>query len=224
MKECIICGATIHGKRADAKYCSTKCANDAKAAAAAEKFLINNRPQQASLYGFQPEHPQRIDKPADELRTTEKHHFQTIMDMERNHTEKVNDLNLKLLNADFEKKGLEKEILDLKAKHSEELAASKTSTTKDTVNLIAQMPAVQGFLGGLSNKMMSKGGSALAGIEEFNENEKQIINGIRALSPEVQPYFVQMAYTFFSKPTEEQTNLVQLVTSFLTGEQDSDDI
>lgn len=222
--KCEVCGKTIRRKKIGSKYCSAYCVGRAKRERAKEReFLKLNGMETACT-----ENEQKTEKMKqtvyDELRTVEKENFNTILELRASYDEKMlilRDLNLK---QDFKIQSLEKEILDLNSKHSQQLEDASKSTTKDTVQAITQMPAIQTALGALAGNIIPSTNTGLNGVDGYSTQEKQIIDAIRRMQPDAQAHLCQMLYVLFAKTDQEQMEIFTSLQAFMTQPNEEDDI
>lgn len=207
--ECKVCGKAIIGKRPNSKYCSVSCVNTAKQIRATEKYLNE-------LNRFDPNNEINTQKPqqmpqnaSEELQSIEKENFNTILNLRS----ELKNTNLK---QEFTIEKLQDKIRDLMVKHSKDISEASTSTTKETVQAISQIPAIQNILGTLASSMMPSPKTGLNGLNEFNVQEKQIIDSIRRMQPDAQGYLVQMLYVLFAKPHEEQMEIFTSLHAYMS--------
>jgi len=205
--ECEICGKLIENKRHDSRYCSTSCINKAKRMRAKEREL-----DELGTYSLKEidssENQQMSQNASAELRSIEREHFNTILNLRIEYGDKIRTLEDMNLKHEFTIEKLNDKISDLKDKHTRDITEASISTTKDTVQAISQMPAIQSVLGAFASNLIPSKTNALGGVEDqFNIQEKQIIDAIRRMQPDAQGYLVQMLYILFSKPHEEQIEL-----------------
>ena len=133
-----------------------------------------------------PETKPEIPNAAQELRKVEREYFNTILDLESDYGDKIRALEDIKLKNEFTIERLNDKISELKEKHSIDIAEANTITTKDTVTAISQMPAIQSVLGAFANNLIPNKNDALGGVEDqFNIQEKQIIDAIRRMQPDV---------------------------------------
>jgi len=211
--ECLECGKSIIGRRADSKYCSKTCANRAKQKRSEQRLIESVSyskpvypPANQSLYGF------------DEIRELEKDKFVTILELKERFGNQIKQLETSVLNKDFEISRLKDRIEDLHRTHDRELQSASTNTVKETVHAITAMPAIQGALGALATNLMPSENSPLGGVSEVNEVEKQILQSIRKMQPEAQQYLVQMLYFLFAKSNDEQIQIFSTLSQFIQGD------
>lgn len=217
---CLECGNLIpNHKRADSKYCSSKCSRKAKQKRADQRIIENANQHMPvsqmdnSLYGF------------GEIRELEKDKFTTILDLREKYENQIKNLETRNLNLDFEIKRLKDQKEDLIRTHERELKNASTNTVKETVSAISSMPAVQGMLGSLANNLIpSKGGSLGSHEDSLSEVEKQIIQEIRKMQPEAQQYLVQMLYFLFNKQHDEQMSIFTELVRFMNSENTEDEL
>ncbi|BAX81154.1 hypothetical protein [Labilibaculum antarcticum] len=86
-----------------------------------------------------------------ELQTVEREHFNTILNQRSEYGDKIRALEDTNLKPEFTIEKLNDKISDLKDKHTRDIAEASTSTTKDMVNAISQMPAIQSVLGAFAS-------------------------------------------------------------------------
>ena len=222
--ECEICGNEIVGKRPNTKYCSSQCINTAKQNRAALKYLngLGAIKPDNSITAF--ESSMALNS-SDELRQIERENFQKIMDLKSEYGEKISSLKEEKQQQGFKIERLNDKIDRLEKEHAKELEAARNSATKGIVQSISTMPAAQSMLGMLATNVLNKDGKALGGVDNgFNEQEKQIIGGIRRMQPEAQTYLVQMLYVLYAKTNEEQMQIFTSLQAYLSEEVDSDDL
>jgi len=222
--ECEICGNEIVGKRPNTKYCSSQCINTAKQNRAALKYLngLGAIKPDNSITAF--ESSMALNS-SDELRQIERENFQKIMDLKSEYGEKISSLKEEKQQQGFKIERLNDKIDRLEKEHAKELEAARNSATKGIVQSISTMPAAQSMLGMLATNVLNKDGKALGGVDNgFNEQEKQIIGGIRRMQPEAQTYLVQMLYVLYAKTNEEQMQIFTSLQAYLAEEGESEDL
>ncbi|MDM8159047.1 hypothetical protein QUH73_04355 [Labilibaculum sp. K2S] len=235
-RKCEVCLKPIRNRRADSKYCSASCAGRARRKRVTEK-------EKNELNGFKHVYEendpkkQNMDKTGiNELRTIEKDNFNTILNLRSEYGDKIRALENSNLTYNFTIEKLSDKIADLKEKHAKELAElrekhskdisdANTSTTKETVQAITQMPAIQSALGAFANNLIPSNTNGLNGLaDQLNIQERQIIDAIRRMQPDAQGYLAQMLYILFSKPYEEQMQIFSSLQAYMTQEEETDDI
>jgi hypothetical protein len=221
--ECIECGNEIIGKRPNSKYCSSQCLNKAKRNREMNKYLN-------SLNGLNTETEFRFNNSpsmqnsSEELRTIEREHFDKILNLRSEYGDKIASLKDENLEKKFKIERLNDKIETIEKDHAKALIDANKSTTKDVVQSITQMPAIQSTLGTLANSFMSKGENGLAGVVNgFSEGEKQIIESIRRMQPDAQGYLVQMLYVLFAKSNEEQMQIFTSLQAFMANTDEKED-
>lgn len=222
--KCEVCLKPIKNRRADSKYCSTTCAGRAKRKRATEK-------EEHELNGFVPDYEENEQKQEnmnktalDELRTIEKENFNTILHLRSEYGDKIRALENENLKSEFTIEKLKDKISDLMDKHAKDIAQANTSTTKETVQAISQMPAIQSVLGTLASSMIPSPKNGLNGVDEFNVQEKQIIDAIRRMQPDAQGYLCQMLYVLFAKSHEEQMGIFTSLHAYMSQPNEKEDI
>ncbi|MCY1634862.1 hypothetical protein [Marinifilum sp. D737] len=220
---CIVCNQPIIGRRSDSKYCSVSCQNEARKKRVAEKYFNE-------LNGIYPENgissqnQQQMMNASEELRALERENFNTILNLRTEYEGKIRVLEDTNLRQSFKIEKLEDKISELKENHLKELEQAEKSTTKDTVTAITQMPAVQTTLGMLANNLIPQSSSSLGSVEnEFNIQERQIIDAIRRMQPDAQAYLGQMLYVLFSKTHQEQMQIFTTLQAYLSQEQQEEE-
>lgn len=221
-KKCEVCLKPIKNRRANSKYCSATCAGRAKRKRALEK-------EKDELNGFKPvyeENDQNMEKTGiNELRAIEKDNFNTILSLRGEYGDKIRALENENLKHEFTIEKLQDKINDLREKHSKDIAEANTSTTKETVQAITQMPAIQSALGAFASNLIPSNNNGLSGLaDQLNIQEKQIIDAIRRMQPDAQGYLAQMLYILFSKPYEEQMQIFSSLQAYMTQEDETEDI
>jgi len=87
--ECEICGNPIEKKRPDSRYCSTSCINKAKRQRAKEREL-NEMDDANPRNEIDTNENQQINRNLSvELRTVEKEHFNTVMNLKGEYGDKI---------------------------------------------------------------------------------------------------------------------------------------
>ncbi|MDE5417585.1 hypothetical protein L3049_06150 [Labilibaculum sp. DW002] len=222
--ECEICGNPIEKKRPDSRYCSTSCINKAKRMRAKERELDEFGAYPLIDIDSRKNHQMNQNASA-ELRTVEREHFNTILSLSTEYGDKIRTLEDTNLKHEFTIEKLNDKISDLKDKHTRDIAEASTSTTKDTVTAITQMPAIQSVLGAFANNLIPSKTNALGGVEDqFNVQEKQIIDAIRRMQPDAQGYLVQMLYVLFAKSHEEQLEIFSTLQTYMMQSEQSSDV
>lgn len=222
--ECKVCGKPIIGKRPDSKYCSVSCVNTAKQMRATERYLNE-------LNGFEPDNEINTKKPqqmpqnaSEELRSIEKENFNTILNLRSEYGDKIRALENTNLKQEFTIEKLKDQVIDLKEKHSKELTEANTSTTKETVTAITQMPAIQSALGAFANNLIPSSANGLGNLaDQLNIQERQIIDAIRRMQPDAQTYLAQMLYVLFSKPHQEQMQIFSTLQAYMVQEEQEEE-
>lgn len=221
--ECEVCGKPIENKRPDSKYCSATCINKAKRMRAKERELDELDNINFTNEIDSPEILQIANNATAELRAIEREHFDTISNLRTEYRDKISDLKELNLQQEFTIEKLNDKISDLKDKHTKEIAKITTQTTKDTVTAITQMPAIQSVLGAFANNLIPSSANGLGGVaDQFNIQEKQIIDAIRKMQPDVQENLVQMLYVLFAKSHEEQIEIFNSLQAFMTQPEEDD--
>lgn len=226
--KCEVCNKPIIGKRSDSLYCSISCRNKAY------KLRVELR-QEKELK--EPEDTLTTEdlefltatqikaETTEELRSLDREHFNAIMSLKTEYEDKIRALEDVSLKNDFKIERLQDKISDLKEKHAKKLAEVSTNTTKETVTAISQMPAIQTALGAFANKVIPNKSEGLSGAEDqVNIQEKQIIEAIRRMQPEVQESLVQMLYFLFAKKHEEQMQIFTALKAYLESSNEEEDI
>jgi len=221
--ECEVCGKPIEKKRPDSKYCSATCINKAKRMRAKERELdeLND------IYPTNEIDSQEIQQIASnasaELRTIEREYFDKILNLRTEYGDKIRNLKEFNLQQGFTIEKLNDKISVLKDKHTKEIAKITTQTTKDTVTAITQMPAIQSVLGAFANNLIPSSANGLGGVaDQFNIQEKQIIDAIRRMQPDTQENLVQMLYVLFAKSYEEQIGIFNSLQAYMTQSEEDD--
>ncbi|WP_372640181.1 hypothetical protein, partial [Ancylomarina sp.] len=125
--------------------------------------------------------------PNDELRQIEREHFDKILNLRSEYGDRISVLKDDNLKQSFKIERLEDKIKDLVEKHSTDLTAANKSATKDVVQSISAMPAIQSTLGMIATSFISSKDKGLSGVESgFNIQERQIIEAIRRMQPDAQ--------------------------------------
>jgi len=223
--KCEVCNETISGKRSDSRYCSTTCRNKAYHLRSTDKDVDELEETYPNEEIEVPE-PKPIPLNAmEELRRVEREHFNVILDLKTDYGDKIRALQEVKLKNEFTIEKLKDKISDLKDDHTRELAKISTNTTKDTVTAITQMPAIQSVLGTLANNLIPSGGNSLEGVaDQFNVQEKQIIDAIRRMESDAQGYLIQMLYFLFAKNHDEQMEIFTTLQSFMMPTEENEDI
>lgn len=226
ISKCEVCLKPIKNRRTNSKYCSATCAGRAK------RKRAEGKEEEDELNGFKPvyqeneQNQQNMRETAiNELRTVEKDNFNTIMGLRSDYGDKIRALENENLKHEFTIEKLKDKISDLMQKHSKDIADANTSTTKETVQAITQMPAIQSALGALANNFMPGNSNALGGVEDgFSVQERQIIDAIRRMQPDAQAHLGQMLYVLFAKSHEEQMEIFTSLRAYMTqpDEQEED--
>jgi len=223
--KCEVCLKPIKNRRKNSKYCSATCAGRAKRKRAEGKE--NNE-----LNGFKPVYQENEQKQQNmketginELRSIEKDNFNTIMGLRTDYGDKIRVLENENLKHEFTIERLNDKISDLKEKHSSDITEASTSTTKDTVQAISQMPAIQSVLGAFANNLIpSNNTNGLSGMaDQINIQERQIIDAIRRMQADAQKNLVQMLYILFTKSHEEQMEIFTSLQAYMTQENEEDE-
>ena len=223
--DCIVCKKPIIGRRSDSKYCSVSCQNEAKKKRIAEKYFNE-------LNGIYPENgisspnQEQMMNASEELRVLERENFNTILNLRTEYEGKIRILEDTNLRQSFKIEKLEDKIKELKENHSKDLEQAEKSTTKDTVTAITQMPAIQSALGAFANNLIPQAPGSLGSVQDqFNVQERQIIDAIRRMQPDAQSYLGQMLYILFSKTHEEQMQIFNTLQAYMAQEeQEEEDI
>lgn len=224
--ECEVCNQPITGKRSDSRYCSATCRNKAYQIRTSEKQLNEldefDLENEIEISETKPEIPDL----AQELRKVEREHFNTILDLKSDYGDKIRALEDIKLKNEFTIERLNDKISELKEKHSIDIAEANTSTTKETVTAISQMPAIQSVLGAFANNLIPSKNNSLNGVEDqFNIQEKQIIDAIRRMQPDAQGSLVQMLYILFAKSDDQQMEIFNTLQVYMMpSEENEDDI
>ncbi|WP_372643438.1 hypothetical protein [Ancylomarina sp.] len=214
--ECEICGESIEKKRPDSRYCSLACINKAKRLRAKERRLIELDDTYPPMDINKPDELRISPNASAELRTIEREHFDKILNLRTDYGDKLRDLKELNLKQEFTIEKLEDKISDIREKHIKEIAEIRTNSTKETVAAITQMPAIQSALGAFASKLIPNRENALSGVsDQFNIQEKQIIDAIRRMQPDVQESLVQMLYVLFSKSHEKQVEIFSSLQAFM---------
>lgn len=222
--KCEVCEKTIIGRRSDSQYCSTACRNKAYKMRTSEKHL-NELDDDYPTNSLDAPLQQMNENASAELRSIEREHFDKILNLRTEYGDKIRDLKESNLKHEFKIERLNDKISDLREKHIKELAESSTNSTKETVAAISQMPAIQSALGAFTSKLIPSSASALGGVsDQFNEQEKQIIDAIRRMQPDIQGSLVQMLYVLFAKTHDEQTEIFNTLQAFMTQPDESEDV
>ncbi|MPQ48122.1 hypothetical protein GCQ56_14035 [Marinifilum sp. N1E240] len=223
--KCEVCNETISGKRSDSRYCSTTCRNKAYQLRSTDK---DENELEETYPNEEIEIPELKPIPLnvmEELRRVEREHFNTILDLKTDYGDKIRALQEVKLKNEFTIDKLKDKISDLKDDHTRELAKISTNTTKDTVTAITQMPAIQSVLGTLANNLIPSGGNSLEGVaDQFNVQEKQIIDAIRRMESDAQGYLIQMLYFLFAKNHDEQMEIFTTLQSFMMPTEENEDV
>lgn len=218
---CKECGKQIFGKRPDSLYCSNQCVGRAKRKRQLEKNLNGL----SSIDPFLNQNNQMSQNPNDELRQIEREHFDKILNLRSEYGDRISVLKDDNLKQSFKIERLEDKIKDLVEKHSTDLTAANKSATKDVVQSISAMPAIQSTLGMIATSFISSKDKGLSGVESgFNIQERQIIEAIRRMQPDAQGYLVQMLYVLFAKPHEEQMQIFTSLQAFMANTEVEEDI
>ncbi|MBI9056814.1 MAG: hypothetical protein JEZ01_03480 [Labilibaculum sp.] len=223
--ECEVCNRPITGKRSDSRYCSATCRNKAYQMRTSEKQLS----ELEELYPVNeieiPEARPEIPNAAQELRKVEREHFNTILDLKSDYGDKIRALEDTKLKNEFTIERLNDKISELKEKHSIDIAEANTNTTKETVTAISQMPAIQSVLGAFANNLIPSKNNSLNGVEDqFNIQEKQIIDAIRKMQADAQSSLVQMLYFLFAKTHEEQLEIFSTLQAYMMQSKENEDV
>ncbi|MFA9370729.1 MAG: hypothetical protein ACERIH_03380 [Labilibaculum antarcticum] len=223
-RKCEVCLKPIKNRRADCKYCSSTCAGRAKRKRVTEK-------EKDELNGFTPDYEENEQKEQNmektginELRAIEKENFNTILNLRSEYGDKIRALENENLKSEFTIEKLKDKITDLMEKHSKDIAQANTSTTKETVQAISQMPAIQSVLGTLASSIMPSSKTGLNGLDGFNVQERQIIDAIRRMQPDAQGYLCQMLYVLFAKSHQEQMEIFTSLHAYMSQPNEKDDI
>ena len=221
--ECEVCKKPIIGRRSDSQYCSTACRNKAYKMRITEKDI--DELEEDYPHNNLDALPQQMNQNASaELRTIEREHFDKILNLRTTYGDKIRDLKESNLKHEFTIERLNDKISDLREKHIKEIAESSTNSTKETVAAITQMPAIQSALGAFASKLIPSE-NALGGVQDqFNIQEKQIIDAIRRMQPDVQESLIQMLYVLFAKSHDEQIEIFNTLQAFLTQPDESEDV
>ena len=221
--DCIVCKNPIIGRRSDSKYCSVSCQNEAKKKRVAEKYFNE-------LNGIYPENgisspnQQQMTNASEELRALERENFNTILNLRTDYEGKIRVLEDTNLRQSFKIEKLEDKIGELKESHSKDLEQAEKNTTKDTVTAITQMPAVQTTLGMLANNLIPQAANSLGGVQDqFNIQEKQIIDAIRRMQPDAQANLGQMLYVLFSKSHPEQMQIFNTLQAYMAQKEQAEE-
>lgn len=222
--ECEICGNPIENKRPDSRYCSTSCINKAKRMRAKERELDEFGAYPIMDIDSRGNH-QMNQNASSELRSIEREHFNTILSLRTEYGDKIRALEDTNLKHEFTIEKLNDKLNDQKEKHSRDIAEASTSTTKDTVHAITQMPAIQSVLGAFANNLIPSKSNALGGVaDQYNVQEKQIIDAIRRMQPDAQSYLVQMLYVLFAKTHEEQIEIFTTLQAYMMQPEENEDV
>lgn len=213
----------IKNKKKGSIYCSPYCVGRAKRERAANRQnqLLNGTETDLTKNDQKQENMKKTVY--DELRTVEKENFNTILELRASYDEKLLTLRDLNLQKDFKIQTLEKENQDLISKHSQQLEDASKSTTKDTVQAITQMPAIQTALGALAGNIIPSANTGLNGVNENSTQEQQIIDAIRRMQPDAQGYLGQMLYALFSKTHEEQMEIFTSLHAYLSSQNEEDE-
>jgi len=223
--ECEVCGKPIIGRRSDSQYCSAAWRNKAYKMRTAEKCLNELDDNSPTSKLDSPESQQMNQNASAELRTIERENFNTILNLRSEYGDKIRDLKELNLKQEFTIEKLQDKISDLREKHIKEIAESNTNSTKDTVAAITQMPAIQTALGAFASNLIPNNENSLGGVpDQFNIQEKQIIDAIRRMQPDIQEGLVQMLYVLFAKTHDEQVEIFNTLQAFMTQSDESEDI
>jgi len=221
--ECEICGKPIEKKRKDSRYCSLACINKAKRMRAKERKLTEQNNSYPSMAINKPEKLRVSPQASAELRIIDREHFEKITDLRTEYENKVRDLKELNLSQKFSIERLEDKISDLRDKQRKEIAELRTNTTKETVSAITQMPAIQSALGAFASKLIPNSENGLNGVsDEFDIQEKQIIDALRKMQPNAQANLVQMLYFLFAKSHDEQKEIFNTLKAFITQPEEDD--
>lgn len=220
---CAQCNKVIKNKKKGSIYCSPYCVGRAKRERAANRQnqLLNGTETDLTKNDQKQENMKKTVY--DELRTVEKENFNTILELRASYDEKLLTLRDLNLQKDFKIQTLEKENQDLISKHSQQLEDASKSTTKDTVQAITQMPAIQTALGALAGNIIPSANTGLNGVNENSTQEQQIIDAIRRMQPDAQGYLGQMLYALFSKTHEEQMEIFTSLHAYLSSQNEEDE-
>ncbi|MBI9035477.1 MAG: hypothetical protein JEZ03_13505 [Bacteroidales bacterium] len=222
--KCIECGSEIVGRRPNSKYCSSQCLNKAKRNREVVKYLQSLKGLNTEN-GFSEQNTQNMQASGDELRNIERGHFDKISELKTQFGDKIADLKDKNLRQEFKIERLEDKIKDLIAKHSMDLTAANKSATKDVVQSITSMPAIQSTLGMIATSFISSKEKGLSGVESgFNIQERQIIEAIRRMQPDAQSYLVQMLYVLFAKSNVEQMEIFTSLQAYMMNPEEEVDV
>ncbi|WP_372753784.1 hypothetical protein [Labilibaculum sp.] len=169
--------------------------------------------------------PQQMPQNAsEELRSIEKKNFNTILNLRSEYGDKIRALENTNLKQEFTIEKLKDQVIDLKEKHSKDIADANTSTTKETVTAITQMPAIQSALGAFANNLIPSSANGLGNLaDQLNIQERQIIDAIRRMQPDAQTYLAQMLYILFSKPHNEQMQIFSSLQAYMAQEEKEED-
>ncbi|MDM8160459.1 hypothetical protein QUH73_11595 [Labilibaculum sp. K2S] len=223
--KCEVCNEPIRGKRSDSRYCSSACRNKAYKMRTTEKHLDESDGTYRLIDMDSRENQQMNQNASAELRTIEREHFNTILSLRTEYGDKIRALEDTNLKHEFTIEKLNDKLNDQKEKYTRDIAEASTSTTKDTVQAISQMPAIQSLLGGFASNLIPSKTNSLGGVEDqFNIQEKQIIDAIRRMQPDAQGYLVQMLYVLFAKPHEEQMEIFSTLHAYMMRSEESEDI
>ncbi|MBN2595655.1 MAG: hypothetical protein JXR82_02610 [Marinifilaceae bacterium] len=222
--ECEICGNPIENKRPDSRYCSTSCINKAKRMRAKERELDEFGAYPLMDIDSRGNHQMNQNASA-ELRSIEREHSNTILSLRTEYGDKIRALEDANLKYEFTIEKLNDKLNDQKEKHTRDIAEASTSTTKDTVHAISQMPAIQSVLGAFASNLIPSKTNALGGVaDQYNVQEKQIIDAIRRMQPDAQGYLVQMLYVLFAKPHEEQIEIFTTLQAYMMQSEQNEDV
>lgn len=235
-RKCEVCLKPIRNRRVNSKYCSATCAGRAKRKRAMKK-------EEDELNGFKPVYKENDQKNQNmektginELRAIEKDNFNTVLSLRSEYGDKIRALENSNLTYNFTIEKLNdkisdlqekhaKELTELKEKHSKDINDASTSTTKETVQAITQMPAIQSALGAFANNLIPSNTNGLNGLaDQLNIQEKQIIDAIRRMQPDAQAYLAQMLYVLFAKSHEEQMEIFTSLHAYMSQSDETDDI
>jgi hypothetical protein len=187
--------------------------------------------EEYELNGFKPDYEENEQKKqnmnttaSNELRAIEKDNFNTILSLRSEYGDKIRTLENENLKHEFTIEKLQDKINDLKEKHSKDLTEASTSTTKETVQAISQMPAIQSVLGTLASSLMPSSKTGLNGLDGFSVQERQIIDAIRRMQPDARGYLCQMLYVLFAKSHDEQMEIFTSLHAYMSQPNEKDDI
>ncbi|NOU60819.1 hypothetical protein [Marinifilum caeruleilacunae] len=226
--ECEVCNKPIIGKRSDSRYCSISCRNKAykiRVELRREKELEDSEDtltaQDLEFLAARQIKAETIQ----ELRSLDREHFNAIMSLKTEYESKIKTLEDTNLKNDFKIERLQDKISDLKEKHAKELTEASTNTTKDTVTAISQMPAIQTALGAFASNVIPIKSEGLSGVEEqISIQERQIVDSIRRMQPDIQENLIQVLYFLFAKNHEEQMQIFRTLQAYFESSNEDEDI